>query len=119
MFRIAVLSFVLTLAAGPSAALLCRTGCDPQGAAASGRPHHDPSTSPSVVGDDSCDNVALGPAAVLREDVRRGVSAPDAGHAILVPRYQLADVTSNARPGREPGREWSLDHRPLSTALRL
>lgn len=116
--RAFVLSIVLTLAGGPNASLLCRTWCDPQAAAASGCRHEDPATSPSVAGDDSCDKVVLS-AAFLREDVRRGASAPDADDAVLVPRCQLAHSTTDARPRQEPGREWSLDHRPLSTALRI
>lgn len=119
VFRAVVLSIVLTLAVGPNATLLCGTLCDPPAAAASACHDEDPATSPSVGGDDSCDHVVLNAAAFLREDVRRGVFAPDAGHAILVPCYQLAHSTTDARPGQEPGPEWSLDQRPVSTALRI
>ena len=118
VFRAAVLSIVLTLAVGPNAALLCRTWCDQQVATAS-RCHHETSTtSPNVAGDDSCDSSVLS-AAFLREDVRRGVSPPDGDQAIPIPRYQVACSTIDARPGHEPGREWSLEKRPLSTALRI
>ena len=81
MFRAAVLSIVLTLAVGPNASLLCGTWCDPQAVAARGCHDEDPVTPPSVAGDGSCDHVVLSVAAFLREDVRRGVSAPDAGQA--------------------------------------
>lgn len=118
MFRASVLSIVLTLAAGPNAALLCRTWCDPQAAAASGCHQEAPATSPSMAGDDTCDNV-LSAAAFLREDVRGGVASQDADQAVLVPRYHLAYSAIAARPGQEPGCGWSLDHRPLSTALRI
>jgi len=119
VFRAAVLSIVLTLAVGPNATLLCRTWCDPQAAAASVCRHEAPATSPSVAGDDSCDNMVLSAAAFLRKDVRRGVSAPDAAHAVLVPRYQLAQSTTDASRRHEPGREWPLDKRPLPTVLRI
>ena len=119
MFGAVVLSIVLTLAVGLNASLLCRAGCDPQAAVASGCHHDDSTTSPSLAGDNSCDNVVLGAAAFLREDVRRGVASQDADHAVLVPRYQLAHSTTDTRPNQETGREWSLEERPLSTALRI
>jgi len=119
VFRVAVLSVVLTLAVGPNASLLCRTRCDQKAAAASGCHHEELTGSAIVAGDDGCDHVVLGVAVFLREDARRGVSAADAAHAIVVPRYQVAYSTIDGHPGHEPGREWSLEKRPLPTALRL
>jgi hypothetical protein len=55
----------------------------------------------------------------VREDVRRNVSALDGVHAVLAAGHQLAHSTIDARPGQEPGREWSLEARPLLTALRI
>ena len=110
---------MLTLAVGPSAGLACSTWCDQQPAAASGHHHEAPAPSPSVPGDDACDDMALGSAQFLREDVRRSVSALDTDDAILVPRYLLARSASAADPGQEPGRAWWLENRPLSTALRI
>jgi hypothetical protein len=66
-----------------------------------------------------CDNSGLRAVQFIREEVRRYVSALDGGHAILVPGHQLAHSTIDARPGQEPGREWSLEARPLLTALRI
>ena len=119
VLRAVVLSIVLTVVAGPGASLLCTTRCHPQAAAASRCHHENSSTTPSVAGDESCNNVVVDATAVLREDVRRGVSSPDANPAIPVPRYQLAQLTIDGRPGQEPWREWSLEKRPLSTTLRI
>jgi hypothetical protein len=119
VLRAAVLSIVLTLAVGPNASLLCRIWCHPQADAATGCHHVDPTTSPSVAGDGSCDHVVLSAAAVFPDNVRRAVSAPDADYAILVPRYQLALSTTDTRPRPEPGREWRLENRPLLATLRI
>ena len=119
VFRVAVFSVVFTLTVGQNAALLYRMWCDSQTAAASGCHDEDSATSPSVVGDDTCDNMALSAAPFLREEVRRSVSSPNEDNAIPVPRYQLAHLTTDARPGHEPRGQWSLDHRPLATALRI
>jgi hypothetical protein len=73
----------------------------------------------SVAGDDCCDNGMLGVGEFLRQDVQRGVSSPDEGHAIPILRYQVGSSTIDARPGHEPGREWSLEQRPLQTVLRI
>lgn len=118
VFRASVLSIVLALAVVPNAALVCRTWCDQKAAAASRCHHEAPTTSLSVAGDDLCDDV-LNSAVFVREDVRRGVSSPDADHAIPVPRYQLAHSTTDASPRLAPGHQGSLDTRPLSTALRI
>lgn len=66
-----------------------------------------------------CDNLSLGAVQFLREDVRRNVSAPDAVHAILVPRYQFAPLTGGQRPEHGRWRRWSLEERPLLTTLRI
>jgi hypothetical protein len=119
VFQAVALSIALTLAVGQNAALLCRSWCDTHAAAASECHHETSSDTPSVVGSERCDSEVLGAAAVLRQDMRRGVSPTNADHAVAVPRYQLDALTTGARPGQEPGRECSLDKRPLSTALRI
>ena len=119
VFRAAVLSIALTLAVGPNATLLCKAWCHPQAVAPSGCHHQQQANSPSVAGDDCCHTIVPSVAAFFREDAQRSVSVRDAGHSVLVPRYQLAHSTTNARPGLEPGREGSLDPRPLSAALRI
>ena len=119
MFRAVLLSIVLSLAVGQNVALLCRAWCNAHVAAASGCHHEDSPTTPTVAGDESCDNLVVVATAVLREDVRRDVSSRNANQAIPVPRYQLAQLTIGAGPGQEPWREWSLEKGPLSTALRI
>ena len=115
MFRAALISIVFSLAVGQNLALLCRPWCDADLAAAS-ECHH---KSPSVVSDEDCDNVAVAVTAVLREDVRRDVPSQDANQAIPVPRFQLAQLTIGIRAGEEPWCAWSLEKRPLDTALRI
>ena len=117
VLRATLISIVLTLAVGPNATLLCRTWCGPQ-AAASGGCHHDRATAPIISGDDSCDTVLLS-ATLLREGERRGVPSLDGGHAIPVFLSEVARSATDARRGHEPGREWSLDRRPLATILRI
>ena len=119
MFRAALLSVVLSLAVGPNAELLCKARCHPQ-AAASAECHHAESTnSAGMAGDNNCDHVVLSVGTFLREEFRPGRPSLNAGHAVVVPRYQLAHLTTDARPGQQAGREWSLEKRPLPTALRI
>jgi hypothetical protein len=119
VFRAALLSIVFSLAAGQNVALLCRSWCDAHAAVPSECHHENSSTTPSVAGDKDCGKVVVAATAILREDVRRGVWSRDTNQAIPVPRYQLAQLTIQERPGHEPGREWSLEKRPLSIALRI
>ena len=118
MVRTVVLSIVLTLTAGPSAALVCRTVCHPEAAAASGCHDEAPVSSATVAGNDSCDDVVLG-AAILPIEAGRASTSPGANHAVVVMPFQLANSTTQPRAGQEPARARSLDHRPLSTALRI
>jgi len=118
VFRAALLSIVFSLAVGQNVALLCRTWCDADVAAAT-ECYHNSSTTPSVAGDENCGNGVVAATAVLREDVQRAVSSQNANQAIPVPRYQRAQLTIDARRGQEPWRGWSLEKRSLSTALRI
>ena len=115
VFKAAALSIAVTLVVGPNASMLCRTWCDQQAVIASGCHHEKPTTSPGLAGDDCCRNMVLGTAGV----VPRAVSAPDVDHAIWTSRFQIAPSTRDPRPGQEPGREGSLERRPLSTVLRI
>ena len=123
VFRAVVLSIVLTLVAGPEAALLCRGWCQSQSAAASACHRERPSAASTVISGDKacadCDKVGIGAVQFVREDMRRSVSAPDAVHAIVDPRYPFAPSTADIRPGQERWREWSLKEQPLLTARRI
>lgn len=119
MFRVAVLSIVVALAVGQNAGLLCKVWCHPPEAVANGCHHHDSTTSSSVKGDDTCSNVALGVTAFVREDVRGTASAPHAQQAVAVPPYQFSPSTAETRARGDSAREWSLEKRPLKTALRI
>jgi len=121
MFRAVVFSIALTVAAGPSAALLCRIWCDPPVATASACHRHTTSTtSKNVAADGTCNDMRPSVAAFAREALRRGVSAPEAhNNAVSVPRYHLAHTPTNDRYGQSPWSKPSLEKRPLSTNLRI
>lgn len=119
MFRILLLSIVFSLAVGQNVALLCRTWCDARSVAATECYHESSFATQSVASDESCGTVDVAATAILGEDVRRNISSRDANQAILAAHSQLAQLTTDTRPGEQAGREWSLENRPLSTALRI
>ena len=119
VFRASLLSIVISLAVGQNVSLLCRTWCAAEAAGAGECHHTSSSPRPMVAGEKSCDNVVTAGILGFREDVRRGVSSHDPSQAIPVPRYQLTELTIDARRGQEPWRKSSLDGRPLSVALRI
>jgi hypothetical protein len=118
VFRTTVLSIVLTLAIGPIAESLCAAWCHPQSGAASACHHKHSPTSPGVAGDSNCDPQVLSVGPFLPE-MRPGTPSPHVGYAVVEPRYQLAQRTTEAQPAEDPGRKGSLENRPLSTALRI
>ena len=118
MFRATLFSIVLTLAVGQNAGLLCKVWCYPHDATAGCR-QQEPTTSPSVSGDDYCNNVALGAMAFVREDARRTVSAPDVQNALGVPRFRFSPPPTDSRSDYEAGRQLLLEERPLVIALRI
>jgi hypothetical protein len=124
VFRAFIVSIVLTVAVAPNLALLCDVRCQQPQVATAGACHHDeePSAASSVVQRDTgmdCDTVVPGVAPLRPEDLRRSASAPLGGDAISVLRYLFALSTVDARTGREPAGQWSLDNRPLPTILRM
>jgi hypothetical protein len=117
VFRAAVLSIVLAVAAAPSAATLCQIWCDSQAATAACHPEA-LAPSSTAAGASNCDrSLSLG--AVLPEEARRGLAAPGAMDAGSFFPLQLAQLTTDARRHHEPGREWWLVQRPPTTALRI
>lgn len=117
VFRTAVFSIVFSLAVGQNVGLLCRTWCDAHVAPATECHHKNSSTTPTIGGDEDCGN-PVAATAVLR-DIRRNVVSQDPNQAIPVLRYQFARLTIDAGPDPEPGRDWSLEQRPLATPLRI
>lgn len=119
MFRVVILSIVLTLAAGPQTSLLCRLWCPPSDAATTECDHHDQAPSPSVTGDDSCSVEVLNTPGFIREDGPRVTTGSDAAHGVPVPHYRLMRPTSALLAVECGERAWALERRPLETALRL
>jgi hypothetical protein len=73
----------------------------------------------ALAADDECDDAILSIGAFLPEHAQRGVSAPDGGHGVLVPRYQLATRTIDRRARQSSTPERLLEPRSLSTTLRI
>ena len=119
MFRAALFSIVLTLAVGQDATALCKVWCDPHDATTAGCHQAAPTESATLTGTDSCDTVVVEAVALVREDARRGASAPDLHHAVFVTRSRFASPPTDARSSYEPGQQSSPDERPLVTALRI
>lgn len=120
MFRPVLLFTVFLLTAGQHVSLLCQAWCDPDAAAASGcHDRGDVTDTPRFVGYDNCDDGVANAAAFFRDDARRSVSAPQADHAILVPRRAVAQTATDTRLFHEPGRLPSPGTPPLNTALRI
>jgi hypothetical protein len=119
VFRAAVVSIVLTLAAGQSAALLCSVWCHPPEAGTDACEHQHQATLPSATGNDSCTQLAAGVTAFVREDVQRGVSAPDAKHGVVVAGLQFAPPPAHSTSGRQLRQQTPLRASPLILALRI
>ena len=119
MLRAAIVSFVLTLAAGPSAPLFCEVWCNSQEAASAGCQHEDGTGTPGITGNDDCDGVPAGVIGFVREDVRRAAAAPDDQHTVLAGRLRFAPAPTAIRSGHDPGRQPLFAARPLTISLRI
>lgn len=117
VFRAAIFSIVLTLAAGQNIGLLCHVWCPPDAGAASGC-EHQTSTSPSLKPYDGCNEAVSDAIAIAREDGRRTI-APHGQSAAVVPRFALAAPVRHARAGCDLDSRRLLDARPLVLALRV
>ena len=119
MFRVALLSIVLTLAAGPSAALLCGTWCHSAARMAGACEHHTQAVTPGVSASDEC-AVNGNPAVFVREDARRSTSAPDVTGVIAAARFAFTSpVAGGTLSGYELNSRLLLELRPLVLALRI
>jgi hypothetical protein len=65
-----------------------------------------------------CDTDTVGVVGLVREDTLRADSAPDAQHAIVVPRFLFTPPLTGPRPGYETAQELRQE-RPLLIALRI
>ena len=119
VFRAVVLSIVLTFAVGPNASLLCAVWCHPDAAPTGSCEHPNPTSTPTVTAKDGCPDVAAGTSASVREEVRRGVSASDGQHAVVVAPFQFVPPRTPPEFGRAPGQRPPLEARPLLLALRI
>ena len=124
VFRIAVLSIVLALAARPSATLLCSAWCDGTSAPRPGDTscHHNaarPSVSATVAADDACDSLILDGSAFIRENTERLASPAPRHDADLLPRHQLPRLTRADYPALAGLGAWAFENRPSLTALRI
>jgi hypothetical protein len=119
VFRPAVLSIVLTLAVGPGASLLCDAWCHPDAASTRSCEHRDPGSAPGVIARDGCADTEAGSTALVREEVRRGVSGSDGQYAIAVAPFQFVPQPTPPGPGRQPGQRPLLEARPLVLVLRI
>ena len=77
----------ILLDVGQNAALLCQTRCHPQASASNTCEHHDPITSPNMIGNDNCSKITA-PTLFVLEDAQR--LASDAEHGVEVPYFELA-----------------------------
>lgn len=117
MFRAAILTVVLLFAAGPNASLFCKAWCAPQAAAESGCHHEQSGEDVSVGGADSCED-SVGPASLLKEDLRRA-PAPDAGPGVLMTRLQVTAPAMRHVAAWPQGRPPSVLRQPRTTPLRI
>ena len=119
VFRAVVVSIVLTLAAGQNAALLCSVWCHPPESAAGAREHQHQATSPGMTGNDSCTRLVAGATAFVREDVRRGASAPNVQHGVVVPWFEFAPPPAHPMFASRLCQQTPLQVSPLILALRI
>jgi hypothetical protein len=118
VLRAVVLSIVLTLTVGQSAALLCNVWCHPvEGTTAAECGH--PNTSPRVTSNDECKDAMLAPIAVVREEGRRGSSAPLAQPEVVVSRLAFVAAAVAASSDHPPNYQVLPAARPVVLPLRV
>ena len=118
VFRAALLSIVLTLAAGQDAALLCSVWCHSGGGMAGACEHQTQAATPGVGAHDDC-AVNGNPVMFVREDGRRSASAPDVAGAVAVARFAFTPPGAGNLSAYEPNGRLLLELRPLVLALRI
>ena len=119
MFRVTVVSIVLTLVVGPNAGVLCKAWCDPAEAAATQCHHERGSLSATLSGTDDCGREIPDSAVVVNDDARRGAPSSDALRAVMAPQHHRAIPSSEAHAGNGAASTWFLVQRPHVIALRI
>jgi hypothetical protein len=116
VFKAAVLSIAVALA-GQHAALFCGVWCH-SGETTRVQCEHQTESTSGVVGNDDCkaDGAAI---VFLREETRRGASAPDVQSAIVARPFAFTALVPGARSGFERGSRPLLQLRPLVLPLRI
>lgn len=117
MYRLAVFSIVLALAAGQNGALLCRIACHPDASATPACAHHDALTPTRITGGEACAEATMEMAAVVREEVRSGVASSDMAAAPVL--GLMISPPPGARTGWPLTASHRLEGRPLPTVLRI
>ena len=117
MLRVAALSIVLALAAGPATGLLCRSWCAPEAAAATGCHHDSPAGTTLLAGTATCDEPGLLPEGVLRDDLRRGAAVPDALPAVTM--HGMPPAPDAVGPTFPAASQRSLAGPPRTAVLRI
>jgi hypothetical protein len=118
VFRAALLSIVLTLAAGQNAAaLFCGIWCHSGEGMAGACEQQGEKTSPAVVANDCRVNGSV--IVFVREDARRSTSAPTDVGAAFVPRFAFTPPAAGILSAHEPSNRQLLELRPLVLTLRI
>ena len=120
MFRVALLSVVLTLATGTNAALYCGVRCHPAEGMA-GASEHQQTWTTTVLGVEANDDCTITSDTVVfvQEETRRTASAPNAEIAVVVHGLAVTPPTTGTSSTYEPGSRLPLELRPLAHALRI
>lgn len=118
MFRAALLSIVLTLAAGQDAALICAIWCHSGGGMAGACEHQTETASPGIGANNDC-SVSDSAIVFVREDAPRSTSAPTVHGGVLVPQFAFTPPASSRRSAYGAAGRWLLELRPLVLTLRI
>lgn len=116
--RALVHSLVLIVAIGPSTATLCRVVCDRHSGTVACIHEHQHAAARISSGDE-CADAGISFTAFIREDARRGAPASHEDVLIAAARFPVPPLTASLTIAEQPWNGWSLDSRPLSTALRI
>ena len=118
VFRAALLSIVLTMAAGQNVALVCGVWCHSGEGMAGACENQTEATAPSIVANDEC-VVNGNPVVFVREDGRRSGSLPEVAGALAPARFAFTPPAAGALSTYEPNSRLLLERRPLVLALRI